>query len=148
MEHNKNRKSLPHCIFLFFGGVYSRCLNVVPFDILEIQAKTGHNLHKFPRDISLDRQWLDLFTENEQILSGRQVTQSLLCRLSQNTFCERNGAEETNQVNGWSCPNYSTRNKTDSRLRSPKKSQEERATECCFFSLQTKGHGQAKLFIN
>ena len=42
----------------------------MPFDILEIQAKTGHNLHKFPRDISLDRQWLDLFTENEQILSG------------------------------------------------------------------------------
>ena len=29
-----------------------------------------------------------------------------------------------------------------------RKSREERATECCFFSLRTKGHGQAKLFIN
>ena len=85
-----------HCIFLFFGGVYSRCLYVVPFSILEIQVKTVHNLQKFPRDVNLDRQWLDLFTENEQILSGRQVTQSLLFQLSQNIFCERNGAEETN----------------------------------------------------
>ena len=104
----------------------------MPFDILEIQAKTGHNLHKFPRDISLDRQWLDLFTENEQILSGRQVTQSLLCRLSQNTFCERNGAEETNQVNGWSCPNYSTRNKptvaSEARKRAGKSEQQNAAS--------------------
>ena len=68
----------------------------MPFSILEIQVKTVHNLQKFPRDVNLDRQWLDLFTENEQILSGRQVTQSLLFRLSQNIFCERNGAEETN----------------------------------------------------
>ena len=52
------------------------------FNIVEIQAKTGHNLQKFPKEVSLDRQWLDLFKENKHILFGRQVTQSLLCRLS------------------------------------------------------------------
>ena len=71
---------------LIFRRSSSRWLNVVSFNIVEIQAKTGHNLQKFPKEVSLDRQWLDLFKENEHILSGRQVTQSVLCRLSQKTF--------------------------------------------------------------
>ena len=71
---------------LIFRRSSSCWLNVVSFNIVEIQGKTGHNLQKFSKEVSLDRQWLDLFKENKHILSGRQVTQSLLCRLSQNTF--------------------------------------------------------------
>ena len=62
----------------------------MPCSIVEIQAKTGHNLHKFPRDVSLDRQWLDLF----------KYTQSLFSRLLQKTFCEGDGAKETKKGNG------------------------------------------------
>ena len=62
VEHHKNRKSLLHYIFLFFGGfIHVNKLNVVPFSIVEIQAKIGRNSRKFPRDVSLDRQWLGLF---------------------------------------------------------------------------------------
>ena len=53
-------------------------VKLVPFSIMEIQEKIGYNLHKFPKDVSLDQQWLDLLKKNEPILSGCQVTQSLL----------------------------------------------------------------------
>ena len=82
-------------------------------------------------------------------MSGRQVTQSLLCRRSQKSFCERDGAKETKKLMAEAFPTIQTETKPtiaeEARRRAGKCEQPNVAS---VFSLRRKGHGQAKLFIN